>query len=61
MANKEQNYQEIRIYGVRPKVKEELTNIAKNNHQDLSSLIKSKLQDVIDSYPEKSKLPPIED
>lgn len=40
-----------------PELKESISNIADNLGEDLSSLIKSKLREVINSYPPNMRLP----
>jgi hypothetical protein len=43
---------EIRITGVPEQIKEDLKNIAKNSGVDLGQLLKPKLREIRDSYPE---------
>lgn len=48
---------EIRIKSVRPQIHEQLINISKNSGVSLSSLLKSHLPRIVESYPEKMKQP----
>jgi hypothetical protein len=43
---------ELRLRGVSKEVKEDLINIAKNSGLTLSALLKPRLRDIRDSYPE---------
>lgn len=48
---------EIRIKHVTPQMREDLRNIAKNIGVTLSAMLKSKLRDIRDSYPEHLRKP----
>jgi hypothetical protein len=48
-------HDEIRIYGVSPKLKTDLYNIAKNTGVTLASLLKPKLREIAESYPTQMK------
>jgi len=47
---------EIRITSVPPKIKEDLKNIAKNEGISLAHLLKPKLREIRDSYPERMRI-----
>ena len=56
---KEGRLPEIRIYGVPAPIHEQLRNIAKNEGaNDLSALLKPHLRKIVESYPERMRLPP---
>ena len=52
MAKEKSKYPYLAVYGVNSSVHEELKNISKNLGIDLSALIKPKLRELRDSYPE---------
>ena len=52
MAKKESKFPYLAVYGVNPTVHSDLKNISKNLGIDLSALIKPKLRELRDSYPE---------
>ena len=56
-----ENLDDIRIRYVPRSISESLTNIAKNLGISRSSLLKPKLKEVANSYPEEMKKPPIVD
>lgn len=47
---------EIRIYGVSKQLKEDLQAIAKNTGVTLAGLLKPKIREIIDAYPERMKI-----
>jgi hypothetical protein len=49
---------EIRIYGVNDKLADQLNNIAKNTGTPLTYLLRPKLTEFANSYPDKMKEPP---
>ncbi len=51
---------EIRIQHVNDKTFKELHNIAGNQGVSLASLLKPKLREIADSYPDKLKQPPVD-
>lgn len=52
MAKKISRFPYLAVYGVNKQVHEELKSISKNLGIDLSALIKPKLRELRDSYPE---------
>lgn len=56
---REKNNNEIRIRCISPKLKEELVNISKNTGTSLSSLIKPKLRELVNEFPEQKRQPPL--
>jgi hypothetical protein len=52
MQKKSSRYPYLAVYGVNPTVHEDLKTIADNLGIDLSALIKPKLRELRDSYPE---------
>lgn len=62
MAKKKEVYQtgrkpELRIQGVSEKTKQEIINIADNVGVGISELLRPKLREIIESYPEKFRQP----
>lgn len=56
--NKENNrLSEIRISGIKPQLHEELMNISNNLGVTVTSLIKPKIQEFVNSYPPDLKRP----
>lgn len=49
---------EIRVRGVSPQLHDDLINISRNEGRSLSDILKPKLREVADSYPERMKQPP---
>lgn len=49
---------EIRITGVAPQIKEDLQNIARNEGICLGQLLKPKLREIRDSYPQHMREKP---
>jgi hypothetical protein len=54
----QRDWTEIRIRGVSKKVVEELLNISKNSGVPLSDLLKPKLREIADSFPDSMKRTP---
>lgn len=52
---------EIRVTGVSENTREALLNIAKNTGVSISNLLRPKLTEIANSYPELMKLPPRKD
>lgn len=50
-----ENLAEFRIFGVNPKLKEDVKNIAKYYDMDTSSFIKLLLKKTVDAFPEHIK------
>lgn len=46
---------ELRLRGISGKLKEELTIIAENEGINLSALLRPKLRQIVDSYPQQMK------
>lgn len=59
MSNK-RNYAEVRLRGVSPQLLEALVNISKNLGVSLTDMLKPKLREIADSYPDKLKQPPLD-
>lgn len=55
--NREKNKGEVRIRGVSPKLIEELNNIADNVGTTLSAILKPKLREIANGFPEKMREP----
>jgi len=55
------NKSEIRIKNVPKEIKTDLENIRAHTGNTMSSILRSKLQDIIDSFPAHYKEPPPED
>jgi hypothetical protein len=47
---------ELRLRGISGKLKEELVNIAENEGINLSALLRPKLRQIVDSYPQQMKI-----
>jgi predicted DNA-binding protein len=47
---------ELRLRRISPTLKKDLKNIAKNTGITMASFIKSKLREIVDSYPEQMKI-----
>jgi len=56
MAN-EERLPKLVIYGISPNLKNQLCNICKNIGVTSSSFLKTKIRDIVDSYPEEMKKP----
>lgn len=56
-TTKKKGEDEIRVRGVSPKLVTELNNIANNIGISLTQMLKPKLREISDSYPEKMKEP----
>lgn len=56
-TNKYKRKPELRIQGVSTKTHNELKNIADNVGVNLSELLRPKLREIIESYPEKMRQP----
>lgn len=52
-------HDEIRIYGVSAQVKKDLINISKNTGVTLAALLKPKLREIAESYPESMRRPSV--
>jgi len=61
MAETNRDHREIRIRGVGKQIRTDLENIAENLGTDISALIKPKLWEIANSYPDNMKLPPRKD
>lgn len=61
MAETNRDHREIRIRGVGKQVRTDLENIAENLGTSVSDLVKPKLWELSNSYPEHMKLPPRKD
>ncbi len=61
MAETNKDYREIRVRGVGEQLQNDLTNISKNLGIDVSALVKPKLWEIANSYPEHMKQPPRKD
>lgn len=58
---KKKNYQnEIRLRGVSEKLIEDLSNISKNLGITISQMLKPKIREIVESYPEKMKQKPLD-
>jgi hypothetical protein len=55
MESIKRNHTEVRIRGVSKRLIEELNNIAENTGVPLSQILKQKLREIADSYPDKMK------
>ena len=51
---------EIRVKGVSEKTKTDIVNIAKNSGVTISQLLKPKIREIADSYPDKMRQPPLD-
>lgn len=57
MADKRE-WNEIRIRGISSKVMEDVKNIAHNSGLNMSTLLKPEITKIVNSYPERMRMPP---